>query len=82
MDVWTYTGLREVTLSPASEIALILLALPIGLFLILIGLALALRPIDLPAEAKALLVAGGGVIASFALAWLLVAHVPGLHRVV
>jgi hypothetical protein len=39
---------------------------------VLIGLALAQRPIDLPAEIKALAVAFAGVAASFGLAWLLV----------
>ena len=48
---------------------------------ILIGLALALRPLDLPAEVKALLVAGAGVSASFAVAWLIVTHVPGAKRI-
>jgi len=48
---------------------------------ILIGLAMALRPLELPAEIKALLVAGGGVSASFALAWLIVTHVPGARRI-
>jgi hypothetical protein len=48
---------------------------------ILIGLALALRGIDLPAEVKALLVAAGGVSASYGLAWVLITRVPGLHRV-
>jgi glucans biosynthesis protein C len=48
---------------------------------ILVGLALALRPLDLPAECKALLVAGGGVAASFALGWLVVTRVPGASRI-
>ena len=48
---------------------------------ILIGLALALRPLDLPAEVKALLVAAGGVSGSFALAWLIVTQVPGAKRI-
>lgn len=48
---------------------------------VLIGLALLLRLVPLPAEIKALLVAVGGVLASFALAWVLVARVPGLDRV-
>jgi hypothetical protein len=48
---------------------------------ILIGLAMALRPVDLPAEAKALLVASAGVGASFALSWLIVTHVPGARRI-
>ena len=48
---------------------------------VLIGLALALRPVGLPAELKALVLAGVGVAASFALAWLMVTRVPGLRRV-
>jgi hypothetical protein len=47
----------------------------------LIGLAVALRPLPLPAEVKALVVAGGGVAGSFALAWLLISRVPGVGRV-
>ena len=39
---------------------------------VLLGLALALRPLDVPAEIKALGVAGAAVGASFALAWLLI----------
>ncbi|MGH3462343.1 MAG: acyltransferase family protein [Kribbellaceae bacterium] len=48
---------------------------------VLIGLAVALRPVPLPAEVKALLVASGGVAGSFAIAWLLITRVPGLWRV-
>ncbi len=48
---------------------------------VLIGLALSLRGIGLPAEVKALLVATGGVSASFALAWLLITRIPGLSKV-
>jgi hypothetical protein len=48
---------------------------------VLIGLAAALRPVELPAEAKALLVAAGGVGLSFGLAHLLVSRVPGVRRV-
>ena len=48
---------------------------------VLIGLAVALRPLALPAEVKALLVAVGGVAASFGIAWLLVSRVPGVDRV-
>lgn len=48
---------------------------------VLIGLALALRPVDLPAEAKALLVAAGGVAVSYGLAHLLISRVPGVARV-
>jgi hypothetical protein len=48
---------------------------------ILIGLAVALRPFDLPAEVKAVLVACGGVAASFGLAHLLITRLPVLGRV-
>jgi hypothetical protein len=41
---------------------------------ILIGLMVALRPLPLPAEVKALAVAGLGVAGSFALAWVLVSR--------
>ncbi len=49
--------------------------------LILIGLAVALRPVPLPAEIKALVVASGGVAGSFGLAWLLVTRVRPLGRI-
>lgn len=49
--------------------------------LILIGLAVALRPLALAAEVKALIVAAGGVTGSFALAWLLINRVPGVARI-
>jgi hypothetical protein len=49
--------------------------------LVLLGLAVALRPIGVPAEVKALLVAGGGVAGSFALAWLFISRVPGVARI-
>ena len=42
----------------------------------LIGLQLALRSIDMPAEVKALTVALAGAAGSFALAWLLVTRTP------
>ena len=48
---------------------------------VLIGLAVALRSLPLAAEVKALLVAGGSVAGSFALAWLLITRVPGVGRV-
>lgn len=41
---------------------------------VLIALMIALRPIDVPAEIKAVTVAGFGVAGSFALSWLLVSH--------
>src|SRR6266545_4129628 len=41
---------------------------------VLIGLALPLRPPHLPAEVKATVVSGVGVVGSFALGWLLVAR--------
>jgi len=49
--------------------------------LVLIGLAVALRPLAIPAELKAIIVAGGGVAGSFALAWLLISRVPGIARI-
>lgn len=49
---------------------------------VLIGLAVALRPLAVPAEVKAILVAAGGVAGSFALAWLLVSRVPWLARII
>ena len=47
----------------------------------LLGLAVALRPVPVPAELKAVLVATGAVAASFGAAWLLVDRVPGLSRI-
>lgn len=49
--------------------------------LVLVGLAIALRPLQLPAEVKALIVASGGLALSFTLAWLLITRIPGLSRV-
>ena len=49
--------------------------------LVLVGLAVVLRPVAVPAEAKALAVAAGGVARSFALAWLLLSRMPLLRRV-
>lgn len=48
---------------------------------VLVGLALLLRPIGVPAEVKALLLVAGGVAASFAAAHLLVTRIPALGRV-
>lgn len=48
----------------------------------LIGLAVALRQLELPAELKATLVAAGGVAGSFALAWLLVSRVGWLAPII
>jgi hypothetical protein len=47
----------------------------------LIGLAVAMRPVPVPAEIKALALAAGAVVASFWLAWLLINRVPGVSRV-
>jgi len=49
--------------------------------LVLLGLAVLLRPVQVPAEVKALIVAAGGVAGSFALAWLLIRRVPGVARI-
>jgi hypothetical protein len=43
---------------------------------VLIALMIAMRPLDLPAEAKAPVVAALGVAGSFALSWLLVSRTP------
>jgi Acyltransferase family len=48
---------------------------------VLIGCALALRPVPLPAEVKALLVGTAAVAGSFALTWLLIRRVPMVGRV-
>ena len=47
----------------------------------LLGIAVLLRPLDAPAEVKALLVASGGLVCSFGVAWLLVRFVPGARRI-
>jgi hypothetical protein len=47
---------------------------------VLFGLALALRPLDLPGDIKALVVATLGIVGSFALAWSLVTRTP-LRRI-
>ncbi|MGH3331443.1 MAG: acyltransferase family protein [Nocardioidaceae bacterium] len=49
--------------------------------LVLTGLAVAMRPVPVAAELKALVVAVGGVAGSFALAWLLISRVPGVGRI-
>jgi hypothetical protein len=48
---------------------------------VLVALALALRHVPVAAELKALVVAGGSVAGSFALAWLLVSRLSVLGRV-
>jgi hypothetical protein len=48
---------------------------------VLIGLAMALRGVDLPAEIKALAVATGGVAMSYGLAHVLITRVPGAARI-
>jgi hypothetical protein len=47
----------------------------------LLGLAMALRPVPVPAEVKGLVVAAGAVVASFGLARLLITRVPGAARI-
>ncbi|HET8662360.1 MAG TPA: acyltransferase [Micromonosporaceae bacterium] len=49
--------------------------------LLLLGVALVMRPVPVPAEVKALVVAAGGVAGSFALAWLLISRLPGAARI-
>ena len=48
---------------------------------VLIGLAMAMRPVPLPAEAKAVLLAAAGLAASFGTFWLLISRVPGIARI-
>lgn len=48
---------------------------------VLLGIAVLLRPVDAPAEVKALLVAAGGLVCSFGMAWRLVRFVPGARRI-
>jgi hypothetical protein len=43
---------------------------------VLLALALMLRPVDLPGDVKAVLVASLGVAGSFALAWPIVTRTP------
>jgi fucose 4-O-acetylase-like acetyltransferase len=43
---------------------------------VLVALAVALRPLDIPGDVKALLVASLGVVGSFALAWPIVTRTP------
>lgn len=43
---------------------------------VLIALALALRPVSLPADAEAFVVAGAVVAGSFGLAWVLISRAP------
>jgi hypothetical protein len=46
-----------------------------------IGLALAVRPVPVPAEVKAFIVAAAGVAASFAIASLVIRRSPRLARI-
>jgi hypothetical protein len=69
---WSYADVQEVTLYPVTEIILFAVIGPFALFMIALLVV---------AEVKALVVAGGGVAASFALAWLLISRVPGIPRV-
>jgi hypothetical protein len=47
----------------------------------LLGIAVVLRAVDVPAEVKAAIVAAGGVVLSYAAAWLLISRVPGMSRI-
>jgi hypothetical protein len=50
--------------------------------LVLIGFAVVLRPLQVPAEIKAIVVAAGGVPGSFSLAWLIIRRVPAIGRII
>jgi hypothetical protein len=49
---------------------------------VLIGLAMAMRPLPLPAEIKAVLLATAGLAGSFGIAWLLISRLPGVARII
>ena len=74
-SVWLL-GLAQRHAGPRGRLGHALARSAYGAFLVqgpvLIALALALRPLAVPAEIKALAVAAAGVAGSFALAWLLV----------
>ena len=69
-------GLAQRHAGPRGRLGHALARSAYGAFLVqgpvLIALALALRPLAVPAEIKALAVAAAGVGESFAMAWLLV----------
>jgi fucose 4-O-acetylase-like acetyltransferase len=48
---------------------------------VLIGLAMAMRPLPLAAEPKAVLLAAAALAGSFGIAWLLISRVPGVARI-
>lgn len=48
---------------------------------VLIAFAVGLRPVPVPAEIKALVLAAAGVAGSFALAWWLISRVPAVRRI-
>jgi hypothetical protein len=56
-------------------------ARPLDNRVFLLGLAVVLSPVPVVAEVKAVVVAVGAVIGSFALSWLLVEHVPPPRRI-
>jgi len=70
---------RQVRLGPALSRSAYAAFLVQGMFLI--GLAVALRAIPVPAEVKAMIVSCGGVAGSFGFGWLLVSRVPWLTRI-
>jgi fucose 4-O-acetylase-like acetyltransferase len=49
--------------------------------IVLISLAMAMRPVSLPAEVKAVLLAAAGLGGSFGIARLLISRVPGVGRI-
>jgi hypothetical protein len=80
IPVWLLGNARRYADRPLSPLAAVLARSAYGAFIlqgpVLVGLALTLRPVALPAEAKALAVAALGVVLSYTLAWLLVSRTP------
>jgi hypothetical protein len=63
---WDHAGRTARAMGRAAYAAFMFQGLP------LIVVALAIRPFDVPLEVKAVLVAAGGIVGSFALGWILV----------
>jgi hypothetical protein len=84
IPVWLLGNAQRYADRPLSPLATVLARSAYGAFIlqgpVLVGLALTLRPVALPAEAKALAVAVLGVVLSYPLAWLLVSRTP-LRRI-
>ncbi len=80
MSVWLLAFSQQHLSRPPSALRRALARSAFAAFVIqgpiILGLQVALRRLGVPAEVKALIVAGGAVTASFSLAWLLVSRTP------